>query len=154
MRTIQRDIVGAFIFSNDNHVLLGKNRKGGVYQDQWVIPGGGIDKGETKLEAVKREVMQEVGLDIDGVAVSLIDEVLTGQSKKTLKETGETVLVDMTFYSYKVEYDMPADSIEVRLNDDLGMATWIALDDIAGRSYAPGVEKVLKNLGFLNYSSY
>ena len=150
MRTIQRDIVGAFIFSNDNHVLLGKNRKGGVYQDQWVIPGGGIDKGETKLEAVKREVMQEVGLDIDGVAVSLIDEVLTGQSKKTLKETGETVLVDMTFYSYKVEYDMPADSIEVRLNDDLGMATWIALDDIAGRSYAPGVEKVLKHLGFLN----
>ena len=150
MRTIQRDIVGAFIFSNDNHVLLGKNRKGGVYQDQWVIPGGGIDKGETKLEAVKREVMQEVGLDIDGVAVSLIDEVLTGQSKKTLKETGETVLVDMTFYSYKVEYDMPADSIEVRLNDDLGMATWIALDDIAGRSYAPGVEKVLKHLGLLN----
>ena len=150
MRTIQRDIVGAFIFSNDNHVLLGKNRKGGVYQDQWVIPGGGIDKGETKLEAVKREVMQEVGLDIGGTTVSLIDEVLTGQSKKTLKETGETVLVDMTFYSYKVEYDMPADSIEVRLNDDLGMATWIALDDIAGRSYAPGVEKVLKHLGFLN----
>lgn len=150
MRTIQRDIVGAFIFSNDNHVLLGKNRKGGVYQDQWVIPGGGIDKGETKLEAVKREVMQEVGLDIGGTTVSLIDEVLTGQSKKTLKETGETVLVDMTFYSYKVEYDMPADSIEVRLNDDLGMATWIALDDIAGRSYAPGVEKVLKHLGLLN----
>ena len=30
MRTIEREIVGGFIFSKDQKVLLGKNRKGGV----------------------------------------------------------------------------------------------------------------------------
>ena len=57
MRTIKRDIAGAFIFSNDNHVLLGKNIKGGVYEDLWVVPGGGIDEGESKVEAARRELL-------------------------------------------------------------------------------------------------
>jgi ADP-ribose pyrophosphatase YjhB (NUDIX family) len=30
----------------------------------WTLPGGGIKKGETKEEAVKREVKEELGLDI------------------------------------------------------------------------------------------
>ena len=57
-----RDIVGAFMFSNDGFVLLGKSGAGGVYQDMWLCPGGGIDPGETKLQALKREVMEEVSL--------------------------------------------------------------------------------------------
>ena len=149
MRTIQRDIVGAFIFSNVNQVLLGKNGSGGVYQDLWVIPGGGIEKGETKHQAVARETMEEVGLDISNAKVSLIDEVLTGQSEKTLKETGETVLVDMTFYNFKIEFDAPANEITVSLDDDLGEAAWTPFSDLAGKSFSPSVEKVLKYLGCL-----
>lgn len=38
MRTIKRDIAGALLFSNDGHVLIGKNVKGGVYEDLWVVP--------------------------------------------------------------------------------------------------------------------
>ncbi len=40
MRTIQREIVGGFIFSKDGKVLLGKNRKGGHYEGSYVVPWG------------------------------------------------------------------------------------------------------------------
>lgn len=66
MKTISRDIAGAILFSNDEHVLIGKNNKGGVYEDLWVIPGGGIDEGETIEQAVCREILEEVGIDISG----------------------------------------------------------------------------------------
>ena len=57
MRTIYRDIVGGFIFSKDAKLLLGKNRKGGVYEGCYLVPGGGVEEGETNEAALEREMM-------------------------------------------------------------------------------------------------
>lgn len=149
MRIITRDIVGAIIFSNDEHVLIGKNKKGGVYDDLWVVPGGGIDDSETKEEAVRREIREEVGIDIDRGTVSLLPEIRTGTTEKTLRDTGERVLVEMTFYNFKVDIDLPASQIDIKLEDDFGHAEWVAYDDLANRSYPPSVENLLKSLGLL-----
>lgn len=149
MRTIKRDIVGAFIFSNDQQILLGKNAKGGVYEDLWVIPGGGIDDDESKQQALAREVQEEVGMDISGAKITGLDEVLTGQSKKVLRDSGETVLVDMTFYNYTIEFNAPASEIEIKLEDDLSEAVWTPLDQLAGKKFSPSVQRVLETLGYL-----
>lgn len=149
MRTVNRDIVGAIIFSNDEHVLIGKNKKGGVYDDLWVIPGGGIDAGETKEDAVKREILEEVGIDVTNALVSLLPEVQTGMAEKTLRDTGERVLVDMTFYNFRIDIDLPADKINIKLEDDFGYAAWVSLNDLAGKSYSPSVENLLRSFDLL-----
>lgn len=149
MRTIKRDIAGALIFSNDRHVLLGKNNTGGVYDDLWVVPGGGIDEGETKEQAVKREILEEVGIDISNSAIYLVPEVQTGTTEKTLRDTGERVLVDMTFYNFKVDIDLPASKIDIRLEDDFGHAEWVPFADLIGKSYSPSVEKLLRSLDLI-----
>lgn len=146
MRTIKRNIAGAFIFSNDSHVLLGKNVKGGVYEDLWVVPGGGIDEGESKEEAARRELLEEVGIDIATGTVEEIDYPQTGTTEKTLRDTGERVLVDMTFYNFKVEIDAPAKDIPILLEDDFGHAEWVQLDDLKNRKYSPSVEAIFKHL--------
>ncbi|HSX16837.1 MAG TPA: NUDIX hydrolase [Patescibacteria group bacterium] len=150
MRTIQRDIVGAFIFSNDNHILLGKSGDGGVYQGVWVVPGGGIEPGETLLQAMKRETMEEVGLELtDAVITPLTDEFLTGKSEKTLKD-GERVMVEMRFHDFVVKIPHPAADTPIDLQDDLGEASWLPIGTLDSLKLAPGVAYRLRKLGYLS----
>ena len=149
MRTIKRDIAGALLFSNDQHVLVGKNVKGGVYEDLWVIPGGGIDDGESKEAAAKRETLEEAGIDINDAQIEAIELVQSGTTEKTLRDTGERVLVDMTFYNFKVTIDLPAKSIPIRLEDDFGYAEWVPISKLKDRSYSPSVESLLKYLNLI-----
>ena len=149
MKTIKRDIAGALLFSNDEHVLIGKNAKGGVYEDLWVIPGGGIDEGESKEDAVKRETLEEVGVDISSAKIEPIELLQTGITEKTLRDTGERVLVDMTFYNFKVTINQPAKHIEIKLEDDFGYAEWVPIKELSERSYSPSVESLLKFLNLI-----
>ncbi len=149
MRTMKRDIAGALLFSNDEHVLIGKNVKGGVYEDLWVIPGGGVYDGESKEEAAKREILEEVGIDINNAIIEPIALIQTGTTEKTLKDTGERVLVDMTFYNFKVTIDQPAHNIPIKLEDDFGYAEWVPIQKLSERSYSPSVENLLKSLALI-----
>jgi 8-oxo-dGTP diphosphatase len=62
--------VVAMIVDDDGRVLLTK-RSIPPFQDLWVMPGGKIDLGEPILDALKREVHEEVGLEVE--VESLID---------------------------------------------------------------------------------
>jgi len=55
--------IGIVIANEKNQILLAKRYK----QDAWQLPQGGIDKGETELEALYRELDEEVGLAPDQV---------------------------------------------------------------------------------------
>jgi len=59
-RTFNATTVGvrAIIVNRENQVLLVKHR----YQDGWYLPGGKVEKGETVVQALERELSQEVGV--------------------------------------------------------------------------------------------
>src|SRR5580700_9463476 len=116
MRTIHRTIVSALIFSKDGKLLMGMKdpNGGGVYADCWHIPGGGVDEGETQEQALQRELFEEVGINTDDCKVVLADDMGTGESKKTLKETNEEVLCKMQFNVYQVDVPELADDIKVK----------------------------------------
>ena len=48
-------------------VLLGQSSKEGPQFKQWVIPGGGVDFGETFESTAKREILEETGIVIKNV---------------------------------------------------------------------------------------
>ena len=149
MRTIERDIVGAFIFSSDDYLLLGKSRKGGVYQDTWIIPGGGIEEGETKLEAACRETIEEVGIDITNWPMEYIEANITGESEKTLRDTGERILVKMRFYNYVVRSPKHHTDIEIICEDDIAEASWHHKNTLASVKLTEAEVISLKQLGYL-----
>jgi 8-oxo-dGTP pyrophosphatase MutT (NUDIX family) len=149
MRTVHRNIVGIFLFSNDEYCLLGKSRSGGVYNDEWMVIGGGIEAHETKLEALKRETLEEVGIDITGFKIQLLDKVFHGQSQKILRDTDEQVLVKMTFYDFVVYANKPAKDIAIICEDDIAEAKWHPLKDLPLLNLAAPTKVVLHDLGYL-----
>ncbi|MDB5185620.1 MAG: hypothetical protein JWL85_143 [Candidatus Saccharibacteria bacterium] len=149
MRTVHRKIVGAFIFSRDGKILLGHNKKGGTYQGMLVIPGGGIEEGETELEAVKREMREEVGIDISDASIRQLEDIATGESEKTLKDTNEVVLMKMNFYDFEVKLHEEAKAVSLTFDDDFGDAQWYTAAALQNAPIGPNTKLTLQKLGFL-----
>ncbi|MSR78993.1 MAG: NUDIX hydrolase [Candidatus Taylorbacteria bacterium] len=153
MRSIDRDIVSALIFSKDGRLFQGMKAKGkgGVYSDCWHIPGGGMDDGEGQEDALVREIREETGIDISSYKIELLDDSGRGESEKILKDTGEKVLCKMRFNVYKIVInDKNADEIEVNLNDDLVEYQWINLQDLGKIKLTPPSVKLFKKLGYID----
>lgn len=68
--------VVAVIVDDDGRVLLTR-RSIPPFLDLWVMPGGKIDLGEPILEALKREVHEEVGLEVETEGLIDVFEHLT-----------------------------------------------------------------------------
>jgi 8-oxo-dGTP diphosphatase len=56
----------------EGRVLLVQHRKEG--RDYWLLPGGGVEPGETLLEAARRELFEETGLEGEVGRIVLICE--------------------------------------------------------------------------------
>lgn len=57
-------VVAAIIYNDKDEILLIRGSKWG---DFWQIPGGHIELGETWAKALKREIREETGLEIDNI---------------------------------------------------------------------------------------
>ena len=65
--------VGALILNRKGQVLLAKSNK---WQNRFTLPGGHIELGETVQEALKREINEEVGLEIEPIRFLQFQEAI------------------------------------------------------------------------------
>jgi ADP-ribose pyrophosphatase YjhB (NUDIX family) len=73
----------SIVLVQNKSVLLMKYRYGDT--DVWGIPGGGIDEGETLIETLKRELKEELGLDIEvGNLIGIVETPAAGKIQHTL----------------------------------------------------------------------
>jgi 8-oxo-dGTP pyrophosphatase MutT (NUDIX family) len=149
MREIQRIIVGAYIKSSDGYIAFGKKHPGpqGVYSnDCWHIPGGGLESGESHLEGLIREVLEEIRLDITPYPCTLLDDVGTGSSTKVLA-TREEVLCHMQFFVYHVSLPMLSTDISLpKETDEFADIKWVHKSDIRNLKLTPPGKELLERI--------
>ncbi len=57
--------VAAGIIINDGKVLIAQRKKFSNFEMLWEFPGGKLEQGETLQDCLKREIMEELGLEIE-----------------------------------------------------------------------------------------
>lgn len=57
---------------------------GSRYSGAWQLPGGGVDRGETVEEAVRRECREELGCELQTIRLTAIVPVLHGRTQIAL----------------------------------------------------------------------
>jgi 8-oxo-dGTP diphosphatase len=81
--------VGALIFNDEGSLLLtlrGKQAKNEV--GKWEIPGGAVEFGETIQEALKREIKEELGIEIEVVEMlQICDHIIPDEQQHWVSPT-------------------------------------------------------------------
>jgi len=56
--------VVAGVIQHGDHILAAKRLAGGPSGLKWEFPGGKVEQGETGVEALRREIYEELGIDV------------------------------------------------------------------------------------------
>ena len=66
-------VLSASVFLHRNGEILIMKRAGGYAGGGWFVPGGHLEFGESPLQAVVRETVEECGITLDPATLQLID---------------------------------------------------------------------------------
>ncbi len=58
-------IVTAGVIEKDGCVLIGKRKQGKQHVGKWEFPGGTLEQGETPEQCLRREIQEELAIDIE-----------------------------------------------------------------------------------------
>jgi 8-oxo-dGTP diphosphatase len=124
--------IGAVVFHNDAVLLI--KRKNPPYQNEWCIPGGKIQAGETLQQAAEREIREETGIHIQaGEPVYVFDIIERDSNSKPVL--------------HYVVIDLLAKYIagEPVARDDASEAAWVGRDTFEERVINETTRKLLAN---------
>jgi ADP-ribose pyrophosphatase YjhB (NUDIX family) len=111
--------VGGIVL-NEGKVLLVKRGKQPGY-GKWSIPGGMVELGETLSEAIKREVLEECGIEIElADVVAVLERVIRREDERVRYHY---VLVDFLGYWKGGDLQPASDILEARWADPAEMET-------------------------------
>ena len=143
MDTIVKTHVGAYgVIVKDDKITLVKKARGG-YKGKLDLPGGGIEHTELPEEALKREIMEEAGINITNY--KLLDVVATNikwemepNLWEDLHHLGILYTVDTNEYLLKNE----ADGL------DSNGANWYNIAELNKKELSPFTILALEKLGY------
>jgi len=123
----------AVLVKHGEKFLLGKRNKKNA-NGMWVIPGGGVNWGESAIDAGKREIKEETNLDVDIKKLICVREVIATDADY------HTVV-----FFHLAEPLNPADVVA---NEDISEVGFFTVQEIKELDTVFSVSDVIKEAGY------
>lgn len=130
-QSIKTSVVACIIDDNSRVLLTQRSIK--PFYNQWVMPGGKVDHGEPLLEALHREVREEVGLEIhiEGL-LDVYEHVSVGDNRDHY--------VILYYRAHPLTLDLLLNPSEV------AQADWIQARKLKSYDMTPGTRHILAQI--------
>ncbi len=124
--------VGAVVFKDGKILLIERGKE--PLKGWWTVPGGLVEAGERLEAAVRRETLEETGLQVKPVAVAaLFQRIMPDLEGRT------------EFHYVIVDYLCELEGGTVRADSDVAAAGWFTLEESHQLKMAPGTPGVLQS---------
>ena len=122
--------VGAVIVKDGRAIII--KRANEPYKGQWSIPGGRVEIGEPLVEAVRREMREETGLEVE---VGPVIEVF----ERIQRDAG-----GVRYHFVIVDYLCTCVSGVLCAGDDAADAVWVTSDELANYDIRQSAVSVIR----------
>lgn len=123
---------GAVLVEHEGKFLLGQRNKKNAC-GLWVIPGGGVDFGETTKEAAVREIKEETNIDVDIIKFICYQEIIN---------------VPGDYHGVIFFYLAKPKHLNFKAKEDISKVGFFSIDEIKKMNIVNSVESVLREAGY------
>ena len=126
--------VGAIVVDGDQVLLVERGRE--PLKGKWSLPGGVVEVGERLKDAIRREVREETGLEVEPVElVEVFERIMPGENGRT------------EYHYVLMDYRCRVTGGELKAGSDAGQARWVRRAELGSYAMTEGtlgvIEKVL-----------
>lgn len=123
--------VGALIFEGDQILLIQRGKE--PLKGYWTIPGGAVETGEVLREAMKREVKEETGLDVEPREVVEVFERITPDAEGRTK-----------YHYVLIDYRCDVVGGTLQAASDVADARWVTLGGLGQYQLTSGTLPIIE----------
>jgi 8-oxo-dGTP diphosphatase len=126
--TLAIDVVAGIILDGRGRFLIARRKSGGTNGGLWEFPGGTVEVGENREEALARELLEELGI-----------RVRVGERLRSCEHDHPARPIMLHFYFT----EQLGGALRMRVHDDV---RWISVEEAGGYEFAPADAKAVERL--------
>lgn len=125
--------VGAFIFRGGGEEVLVVRRGAPPRMGVWSVPGGAVEIGERLEDALRREIAEETGLDVEILErAAVLDRIYPDEFGR------------VRYHYVLIDYLCDCVSGEALARSDISEARWVKVEELDGLEMTEGTADYLR----------